>query len=185
MNTFPYLSLPTSTRRIELRTFVATMLLVALAAGPKSARAADGCVVLLCLAAPNWRAIPQCVPPIRQVLSDLARGKSFPTCSMAGSGTSAGHAGASAPEFCPPQYTRSFYAESGSIYTCDYSGAVTVSINGSMFARTWWAMAGDTVTEFSPTAKAQLGTWDTRFEDDYATWLAALPPPAPPTGSGY
>jgi hypothetical protein len=45
-------------------------------------------------------------------------------------------------------------------------------------------MAGDTVTEFSPAAKAQLGTWDTRFEDDYAAWLAALPPPAPPTDSG-
>ncbi|RZA15171.1 MAG: hypothetical protein EOP02_25220, partial [Proteobacteria bacterium] len=36
---------------------------------------ADGCVVLLCLAAPSWRAIPQCVPPIRQLFRDLARGR--------------------------------------------------------------------------------------------------------------
>lgn len=79
-----------------------------------------------------------------------------------------------------------FDGESGPmIYSCDYTGAVSVSINGAPFARTWWTMAGDTVTEFSPAAKTQLGTWDTRFDDDYAAWLASLPPPAPPTDSGY
>jgi hypothetical protein len=44
-------------------------------------------------------------------------------------------------------------------------------------------MAGDTVTEFTPAAKAQLGDWDTRFDDDLTAWLAALPSPgvrAPP-----
>lgn len=55
-------------------------------------RAADGCVVLLCLAAPSWRALPQCVPPIRQVLRDLVRSKPFPVCGMAGRGNSAEHA---------------------------------------------------------------------------------------------
>lgn len=70
------------------------------------ARAVEGCLVLLCFAAPNWRAIPQCVPPIRQVLLDLARGRAFPTCGMAGAGNSAAHAWASAPGNCPPQYTR-------------------------------------------------------------------------------
>ena len=39
------------------------------------AMALDGCLVLLCLAAPSWRAIPQCVPPIRQLLRDLALGR--------------------------------------------------------------------------------------------------------------
>lgn len=143
------------------------------------AAAADGCLVLLCFAAPSWRAIPQCVPPIREVLRDLARGKPFPTCSMAGAGNSASNAWAAAPGFCPPQYTRLVQAGSEPIYTCDYNGAVSVSINGAPFARTWWNMGGDSVTEFSPTAKSQLGTWDTRFDDEYAEWLATVPAPAP------
>ena len=40
-------------------------------------------------------------------------------------------------------------------------------------------MGGETVTEFTPAAKTQLGTWDSKFDDDYAIWLASLPPPAP------
>jgi hypothetical protein len=45
------------------------------------------------------------VPPIKQVLRDLARGKPFPTCGMAGAGNTASHAWSSAPGYCPPQYT--------------------------------------------------------------------------------
>lgn len=145
---------------------------------PTPARAVDGCLVLLCLAAPSWRAIPQCVPPVQQVFKDLAKGKPFPTCSMSGAGNSANHAWSSAPVFCPPQYTRVIDGESAPIYQCDYSGAISVSINGAPFSRTWWSFGGDSVTDFSPAAKTQLGTWDTRFDDDYAKWLAALPPPA-------
>lgn len=148
-----------------------------LAAPP--ARALDGCLVLLCLAAPSWSSIPQCVPPIKQLFHDLARGKPFPSCGMSGAGNTASHAWSSAPAFCPPQYTRAFDAESGPVYRCDYSGAISVSINGAPFSRTWWSFGGDSVTEFSPAARTQLGTWDTRFDDDYATWLASLPPPAP------
>ena len=132
--------------------------------------AVDGCLVLLCFAAPNWRAISQCVPPITQVLRDLARGKAFPTCAMAGASNSASHQWASAPSYCPPQYTRVGYAESSPIYSCDYSGAVAVSIDGVSWARTWWSFDGDTVTEFAPSAKTQLGTWNTQFDDDYAAW---------------
>jgi hypothetical protein len=157
------------------------MLLVALAMMmPTPARAVDGCKVLLCLAAPSWRSIPECVPTINQLHRDLARGKPFPTCSMAGAGNSANNTWASAPSNCPPQYTRVFEAESGPIYSCDYSGAVMVNINGAPFTRTWWSIGGDTVTEFTPAAKTQLGTWDSKFDDDYAIWLALLPPPAPP-----
>ena len=163
---------------------ISALLLALAALAPTPARAVDGCLVLLCFAAPSWRSIPQCVPPIKQVLRDLSRGKPFPTCGMAGGGNSASHAWASAPSYCPPQYTRVSEGESGPIYSCDYTGAVSVSVQGAPFARTWWTMDGDTVTEFSPAAKAQLGTWDTRFDDDYAAWLAALPPPAPPTDSG-
>lgn len=144
---------------------------------PVPAHAVDGCLVLLCFAAPSWRSVPQCVPPIRQVLRDLARGRAFPTCGMAGAGNTARHRWASAPGFCPPQYTRTHDGESGPLYTCDYMGAVSVSIEGALFARTWWNMGGDTVTDFSPAAKTQLGSWDTRFDDEHAAWLSALPPP--------
>jgi hypothetical protein len=157
------------------------MLLVILAMMmPTPAHAVDGCKVLLCLAAPSWRSIPECVPTINQLHRDLARGKPFPSCSMAGAGNSANNMWASTPSNCPPQYTRVFESESGPIYSCDYSGAVTVNINGAPFTRTWWSMGGDTVTEFTPAAKTQLGTWDSKFDDDYAIWLASLPPPAPP-----
>jgi hypothetical protein len=144
------------------------------------AHAADGCTVLLCLAAPSWRAIPQCVPPVREVLRDLARGKPFPSCAMAGAGTSASHAWSAAPSFCPPQYTRVDDGPNGPVYRCDFNGAISVTVDGMPFARTWWSMGGDAVTEFSPGAKAQLGSWDTRFDDDYASWLATRPLPTVP-----
>ena len=142
---------------------------------PTAAHAADGCLVLLCFAAPSWKSIPQCVPPIRQVLRDLARGKAFPTCGMSGTGNSARHAWARAPGNCPHQYTRVRETESGPIYTCDYTGAITVSIDGKPFTRTWWDMGGDTVTDFSPVAKSQIGSWDTKYDDDRAAWQRSRP----------
>jgi hypothetical protein len=143
-------------------------------------QAVDGCLVLLCFAAPSWRAIPQCVPAITSVLRDLARGRVFPTCGMSSPGNGATHRWASAPDNCPPQYTWVYEGELGPVYNCMYSGAVAVNVNGAPWAQVWWRMDGDSVTEYSPAAKAQLGTWDTRFEDDYAAWLASLPPPPPP-----
>jgi hypothetical protein len=48
------------------------------------ARSDYGCEVLLCLANPQGpRAVSQCVPPINRLMRDLARGRGFPTCSMA------------------------------------------------------------------------------------------------------
>ena len=147
------------------------------------AMALDGCLVLLCLAAPSWRAIPQCVPPIRQLLRDLALGRAFPTCGMSGAGNTASHHWSSAPGFCPPQYITVIEAESAPSYLCQYDGAVSVEIDGALWARTWWSMRGDTVTEFTDVAKVTLGNWDTRFDDDYDAWLAAQPPapPEPPS----
>ena len=138
-----------------------------------SARAVDGCVVLLCLAAPSWRAIPQCVPPISQLFRDLGRGRAFPSCAMAGAGNSSGHQWTGAPGNCPPQYTRVFEGKKGPEYRCDYNGAVSVSVDGAPWSRTWWSTAGTAVTEYSPAAKAKLGSWDTRFDDDYAAWARA------------
>jgi hypothetical protein len=140
-----------------------------------AAHAVDGCLVLLCLAAPSWSSIPQCVPPVQQVMSDLAHGRPFPTCSMAGAGNSAGNEWSSAPGNCPPQYVAVLEGEGSSLYRCNYDGAITVSIDGQPWLRTWWRI-GDSVTEFSLAAKQMFGTWDSRFEDDYASWLAAHPP---------
>ena len=150
---------------------------------PAPAHAVDGCLVLLCFAAPSWSSIAQCVPPIQQVLSDLVRGRPFPTCSMSGAGNNASAQSSNPPTYCPPQYTRVDYLESGSRYTCDYDGAVEVDVNGALWTRTWWNESGDSVTEFTPAAKAQLGTWDPRFDNDYASWLAAQPPAPPATDS--
>lgn len=155
--------------------FIAAALLL-----PGPARAVDGCLVLLCLAAPSWRAIPACVPPIHQLMRDLARGKAFPHCAMAGPGNGARHTWASAPGHCPPQYTRVFHGPNDLEYACDYSGAIAITVEGRPFTTTWWGPAGDTVTEFSEAAKARLGHWDTRFEDDFARWLTAQPVPGQP-----
>lgn len=140
--------------------------------------AVDGCLVLLCFAAPSWRAIPQCVPPIRDVLRDLARGRPFPTCAMGGAGNSGSHQWASAPTNCPPQYTYSSELESGIAYSCGYAGVVTVRIDGTPWSRTWWSMGGRTVTDFSAAAKVRMGSWDTQFDDDFAAWSAAQAAPA-------
>jgi hypothetical protein len=157
---------------------LSTLALAAALCWPSPAHALDGCLVLLCLAAPNWRAIPPCVPPIRQLFRDLARGKPFPACAFSGAGNTAWHEWASAPGNCPPQYTRVFDTESGPVYRCDYSGAVSVTVDGKPWARIWWQFDGGTVTDFAPAAKAQFSSWDTRFDDDYAAWLASLPPPS-------
>jgi len=148
----------------------AVTLLACMAASPSGA--VDGCQVLLCLAAPNWRAIPECIPAVTQVLRDLARGRPFPVCTMAGAGSSASHAWSSAPHACPPQYTRVQDGPNGPVYSCSFDGAIAVTVDGALFTTTWWSVGGDTVTAFSPSAKARLGRWDPRFDDDHAAWLA-------------
>lgn len=164
----------TNQSHLSLRTLGAVAAIVA-AISSTSAHAVDGCTVLLCLAAPSWRSIEQCVPPVRQVLRDLARGRPFPTCAMAGVGNTASHAWSAAPDFCPPQYTRTHDRPSGTFYTCDYDGAITVAVNGTLFTRTWWSMGGDSVTDYSPAARVQLGSWDPRFDAEFAAWLASQP----------
>ena len=170
------LHLPAKSRSLRwLGIAAATTALMALSA---PASAVDGCLVLLCLAAPSWRAIPQCVPPITDVLRDLARGRPFPTCGMGGAGNGGNHQWANAFTNCPPQYTYASELESGFAYSCGYTGVVTVQIDGAPWSRTWWSMGGQTVTDFSPAAKARMGTWDTKFDDDYAAWSAAQASPA-------
>ncbi|MCW5656754.1 MAG: hypothetical protein KIT60_03550 [Burkholderiaceae bacterium] len=144
-----------------------------------TALAVDGCLVLLCLAAPDWRKVVQCVPPVQQALRDLARGRPFPECKTGGAGNQAAAAWANAPDNCPPQYTRAIEGESTTTYACDYTGVVTVTVEGTVFTRTWWNMGGDSVTEYTSTAKTVLKSWDTRFDDEYAVWFSAQPKTVP------
>ena len=158
---------------IAIRSAASCLVLACLTTLTTPAQAVDGCLVLLCFAAPSWRAIPQCVPPVTQVLRDLARGRPFPTCAMAGAGNASGHAWASVPDNCPPQYVEQVDDNLLGGPQCRFAGAVSVTIGGELFSRTWWHRGGDTSTEFSPAAKAQLGQWDPRFDDDYAAWRGA------------
>lgn len=174
---------PTTTQRHRT---CAALLLAASASllTPLPAHAVDGCLVLLCFAAPSWRTIPPCVPPIKQVLRDLARGKSFPTCAMVGGGSRAANQWASAPDNCPPQYTHMFATEGTNPHVCDFQGAISVYTEGVLFARTWWTFDGDTSTEFTETAKKQLGTWDNRFDRDLQAWQAHQPATPPGDDGG-
>ncbi len=99
---------------------------------------------------------------------------------MSGDASTASNRWSAAPDFCPVQYTTAVDLEGSTRYQCRYDGAVSVTIDGSPWSRTWWSLSGETVTEFTPTAKATLGTFDTQFDDDYAAWLAAQPPAAAP-----
>ena len=142
---------------------------------PTAAHAVDGCLVLLCFAAPSGSRSRSACRRFGKCFGIWLGARRSPTCGMSGAGNSARHAWARAPGNCPPQYTRVHEAESGPIYTCDYTGANTVTIDGKQFTRTWWDMGGNTVTDFSPVAKSQLGTWDTRYDDDRADWLRSRP----------
>ncbi len=186
---------------------------------PRPAAASEGCTVLLCLAG-NWRNISACVPPVRTALRDLALGRSFPFCALASpsfsidataqiSNVSADDAQANsqaAPEtqrpqnatlrwtsadFCPAQYLSSYELESGTAYTCDFTGAIEVTIGGQLWNRTWWNMAGDSVTEWSAAARTGLpaSSIDDRFDRDFQAWQqrqreAPATPPGPEQGAG-
>ena len=126
--------------------FALTMSIAWAALQPLPARAADGCLVLLCLAAPSWQNIGQCIDPVRSVLNDLLHGRPFPTCDMSGSDNRATNQWSNAPSYCPPQYTHSFDLQSGTVYGCDYDGAVEVDVAGVLWTRTWWRSGGDSVT---------------------------------------
>jgi hypothetical protein len=144
------------------------------------AHAIDGCKVMLCLAAPKWRDVPLCVPTINELMRHLAKGRPFPICTGSGTDNGADNEWANAPHNCPVQYIYEVDGPNGPLLRCRYTGAVVVKVGNTPWTRTWWTFAGESVTEFSAAAKAQLGSWDTQFDDDYASWLASLPPPAPP-----
>lgn len=171
----------------------------------------NGCTVLLCLAG-NWRAISACVPPVRQALRDLMRGRALPFCSFASpqsldlstpgpapvaAGIPAIPVGAqqatqrwSSADFCPVQYRLTAELEAGTSTTCSFSGAIEVTIGGNLWSRTWWNMNGDTVTEWTSTARPAFpaGAIDDQFERDFLAWQQRqqerATPPESETGAG-
>lgn len=46
------------------------------------AQAADGCKFMLCMGAVNPMGIAECAPTVKEVVRDLAKGKSLPTCNL-------------------------------------------------------------------------------------------------------
>lgn len=72
----------------RLFSYLASAGLVSASMASAPARAADStwaCEVLLCASNPGgWMQFAECVPPIRKLISHLALGGGFPTCSAGG-----------------------------------------------------------------------------------------------------
>jgi len=75
-----------------------------------TAQAADGCKFMLCMGAPNPMGVNECVSTIKDVMRDLAKGRSMPTCSLVdgtdskASGSWVDHKKASLTPMCPDGY---------------------------------------------------------------------------------
>lgn len=98
------------------------------------------CEVLLCMSNPKGAmAVAPCVPPIKKLFRELAKGHAFPTCFMGGggNGTGATHRFADA-NYCPSDYLTPPQFD-GDTWHCALSGAVTVSVNGKPTSRVWWS----------------------------------------------
>ena len=137
-----------------------------------SAHAVDGCKLLLCMAG-NWQNISQCTPTVRQALRDVARGRAWPTCTMAGNNASGNQF--VAPAQCPEQYrTMSTDWRDRVVYSCPFSGVIHIAVEGQPWSRTWWSPSGDSVVEWLPAAKAALANspdaMDAQFDRDHAAW---------------
>ena len=133
-----------------------------------AANAADGCKFLLCIAGP-WSSISQCVPTVHAVFHDLARGRPFPTCSMAGAGNSANNTWVGESS-CPSMYRR--YGENG-YEGCSYPGLISVSVNGAPWSQVFWNTGGSTSTLYSNTATTAMTqqTGSAPIDDHFVTDL--------------
>lgn len=154
--------------RSAWRAAVAASAIASLTLMTPSAYGVDGCKVLLCLAG-NWKQIAPCQPEVNQALRDVAKGRGWPSCSMANSSgnngvpnsnttppaaaqaqaamaslstdaiTATEHQWAWAPGNCPEQYVSVSPSESGPVYECRYRGVINVWVAGSLWSRVWWS----------------------------------------------
>jgi hypothetical protein len=136
---------------------------------PTTASAADGCQVMLCLSG-NWKSIPLCVSPVREVLRDLARGKPFPTCRMAdGGGSTASHQRTTEAN-CPRMYSL-YHPDSGAWMGCRYAGVISLRVDGDAWADVFWSPQGNTSTRHHGAARAALGDRvDLTYDSDLRAW---------------
>lgn len=74
---------PRTVSAVSGRFVIGVLLLSGLVCIAQPTRVLDGCLLHLCQGAPDWRDIPECVPPMQQALDDLARGIPFPPCASA------------------------------------------------------------------------------------------------------
>jgi hypothetical protein len=118
------------------------------------AQASDhGCQVLLCMANPGgWSQIGECVPPMKKLFKDLAKGKAFPTCTFKSAdgvdtGTSSQHYAknqSASQNFCPAGY---LIPRKNKSPRCAFKGAVTVYVDGQKANRVWWDENGESLSE--------------------------------------
>ena len=120
---------------------------------PGVAHADDwGCQVLLCLSNPGGpEQYGACVPPIERLWSALRRGDPFPTCDFGAGGSQGMYA---SNTFASGGYCREDLLYWGgpeqSELLCRATGAINVDIDGQLYTRVWWDVAGAglTITEF-------------------------------------
>lgn len=150
-----------------------------------SAHADWACEVVLCLANPQGpTAVAECVPPIEKLWSELAKGHGFPFCDMNTSGSSGNRASYqwATGDYCPPQYTYWGGAE-GNTLLCQMRGAVTITLDGKPYNRTWWS-GNATVTENLSAEASDTPGASTQFQQDYVLWKAREDAAAAPTSNG-
>jgi hypothetical protein len=103
------------------------------------------CEVVLCLANPaGATAVSQCLPPIKKLFKELAKGHAFPTCNM-NSGAAQGNSAQNtmlSGRTCPAQYR--YYM--GKISFCQYEGVIDVKVANQPYTRVYWS-EGSTFTE--------------------------------------
>lgn len=135
------------------------------------------CEVILCLANPQGAtAVAECVPPIKKLWRELAKGHAFPTCNMntgGASGNSASHSWANGRN-CPAQY-RYWGGIDGSELMCEFNGVVAINIASHLYTRVWWNKNESFTEDYSHGAVTPV---DTALQPPKAVHASA------PTASG-
>jgi len=176
---------------MKVRAAISMGVTMAIACAAPAAHAVDGCLVLLCLAG-NWSAIGECVPPVEQVLADLALGHPFPTCAFASApdlpvtaqdlvpaasatsptlaiGPTFASVEGLTPANCPAPYAEELF---GTFSCSGYLGSINVTVNGVPWSQTLWSPAGGSVTCYSGAAEAALGIRNTPCDQAVAAYNA-------------
>jgi hypothetical protein len=160
-------------RLLRLKNVLLTMIAAGMVLPHASVALADdwGCQVILCLSDPRGpEAEAACVPPIEQLWTALRHGDPFPTCDFnssisdlppnlqsvipqsvlanLGAGTGASNTFASG-SYCRPDLLHWGGPEQSELL-CSAQGAISVTIDGSLWSRVWWDApgVGSTITEY-------------------------------------